>query len=424
MGEVIFWRWLDDSTLAVLSQESLFTCQVDQACIKHPAQSALDSSATMLGLERIFDVHEHLADFCQVTDIHRDPTASLYAISSLYSANSLSRMTPTGSNQQQQATQTFNSASGVGLSHSSSLLRPSFGSMPSRLSQLAHNNRSFDSLKFDLNNELCAGRLYTGQISASPVVYDATAASGPEEVCGLIQVYCRMRDRTQLIQAHAVTLTSVVQSHANIGSGADPRRYDFSKREDRFVSVLVAANLVGDKMRVHFVEMATPCNNPPSGRLNSAPTCKFDGLSKANDFPTSVVCSDVPIEGCDGMVTNPERLHVALITTKYGQLFVCSVAHGTILFNTSIIDDIISSTVADHSSRGLSVICRNGQVLLVRLRTGEFLKLLDTSRMLRHTHSSITLADDMQHDTGDNLGDQNDAAVVDAGLDILVATKL
>lgn len=421
MSEVIFWRWLDDNTLAILSHESLFTCQLDQTCIKHPAQSALASSARVLNMERLFDVHEHLADFCQVTDIKRDFTESLYAISSLYAANSLPRIAPTSFGRQEPQ---VNPGSALGCS--SSLMRPTHGSMPSRLSQLARNNHSFDSLKIDLSHELQTGRPMISQISTTPVVYESSSTSGPDEVCGLIQIYCRMRDRTQLIQAQASAFTCIPQPQPQLGlSPTTTNCCDDSLDARRQASVLVAVNQVGDKMRVHFVEMATPLNSPPSSGLNSAPTCKFDRQANSNDFPTSVVCSTLPIDGCNpSMADTRQQVHLALITTKFGQLYVCSVAHGTILFNTSISSDIISSTLLDYTTQGLFVICRNGQVILVRLKSGELLKILDASRTLRHIHSSITLADDDMQAPEKHPQPSQDLTSPADDLNILVATKL
>lgn len=347
MHQVTFWRWLDDTTLAILSHDSLYTCQVDQVCIKHPAQSALSNSVQLLAIERIFDIHEHLSDFCQITDVYRDPSTSLYAISSLYSAGSLGSLSLSS-----RQFQTSN-----GLSHGLSL-RPSFGSMPSRLSQLAHNNRSFDSLRFDLSNEQPPARVLSSTRSS-----DNSAPTTELEICGFVQVFCALRQRSQLIQAHAVSFTSI-------------------ELLGRQASVMVAANKVGPRMRVHFVEMATPDNSPSSASLNVSATCRFNKHSEG-DFPTYIVCSHVPTG--DSSAGKLKTLHLAMVVTKHGQLFICSVMHGTILFNTSIINDTISSAVLDNKTQGLSVVCRNGQVLLIRPNVEQLVPLLNARKSMRCT---------------------------------------
>lgn len=394
MNDIIFWRWLDDTSLVILSYEALYTCSVDQQHINHPAYTAFSNRSRYLSMQKIFHIQQNLSALCQVNDVQRDSSGNIYAISSLYSTNNLLKLQP--SNNTHNST---NNPANYLLNNSNSVsggtLRPSFGSMPGRLSQLVNNEYSSDSLRSE-QHFFDTRRNYTSPTNCSD-----------DEICGLVQIYCKARDRSQLIQAHAITFTNPrpmfslsrpQTCKANEDKGKQPEQEMSTNRciNDRTnPTILVAANKIGDQMRVHFTEMATFENQPSRPGQIASPTTRFDHLSD-RDFPTSIVCSHVKPEGGN------DNLHVALVTTKHGQLFVCSVTHSTILFNTSITNDIISSSILENSTHGLMVICRNGQVLLVRLNLTNLLKLLDESKSLRHIKSASNILEYNNNNNDDN----------------------
>lgn len=429
MNDVIFWRWLDNTNLAILSYGALFTCSVEQQHINHPAYTALHNRSRYLTMHKVYDSHEYLSALCQVTDIHRDLSGNIYAISSLYSTNSLLRnqnilnSASSSAVTQQQSYQSTNPRTSSSTQRQGSPLKSSFGSMPSKLSQLSRNDRSFDSLKQEY-------LLTDPRRPQSPV----TNGNVNDEICGLVQVYCKTRDRAQLIQAHAITFTNPPSPYSGKHQQPKTRSQNsesISSQKTHNSTILVAANKIGNQMRVHFIEMATSSNYPLSGSQNASPTALFKRLSD-KDFPTSIVCSHV------GGSKSSDGLHVAMITTKHGQLFVCSVAHSTILFDTSITSDIISSTVLETKTQGLMVICRNGQILLVKLILARLMKLLDESKTLRHISSSHNLLPsehilDSVEACPPNLTtserskasvDNHLSASLDTGLEVLISTKL
>lgn len=416
MSDIIFWRWLDDTTLAILSHQALYTCSVSQQHINHPAYTAFQNRSRYLSMDKIFDIHQNLGTFCQITDIQRDSTQNLYVISSLYSASSLPPRLATSSNTLQHP----NAAATTNRHSSSATLRPSFGSMPSKLSQLAGNELGYDSLK---SEQLMFGwRQAHHQQSMSS---NMSSSSNEDEVNGLAQVYCKLRDRSQIIQAHALTFTN-----------SYPRMSDTDDQDiqNKRPTILVAANkFCTNQMRVHFIEMATRVDRHIySGGQNASPVTSFDP-SSSKDFPTSIVCSHVS-------ANDNSYLHVALITTKHGQLFVCSVTHSTILFNTTITNDIISSTLLESNTQGLMVICRNGQVLLVKLNLTRLMKLLEESKTLRHISSAHSILSSMDAESDrfngshGNVGLITDPSTViaknqvstslDTGLEVIISTRL
>lgn len=420
MSDIIFWRWLDDTTLAILSHQALYTCSVNQQHINHPAYTAFQNRSRYLSMDKIFDIHQNLSTFCQITDIQRDSTQNLYAISSLYSASNLPRPA-TSSNTLQHP----NAAATTNRHSSSATLRPSFGSMPSKLSQLAGNEQGYDSLK---SEQLMFGwRQAHHQQSMSS---NTSLSSNEDEVGGLAQVYCRLRDRSQIIQAHALTFTNSNPASSYPGMSDDDDRDIQNKRP----TILVAANkFCSNQMRVHFIEMATRIDRHiNTGGENASPVTSFDRFS-SKDFPTSIVCSHVSTK-------DNSYLHVALITTKHGQLFVCSVTHSTILFNTTITNDIISSTLLESNTQGLMVICRNGQVLLVKLNLTRLMKLLEESKTLRHISSAHNILSSMDSETDrlngshGSVGPISDPATaiasnqvstsLDTGLEVIISTRL
>lgn len=394
MNDIIFWRWLDDTNLVILSYEALFICSIDQQHINHPAYTAFSNRSRYLSMEKIFEVHQNLSALCQVNDVQRDITGSIYAISSLYSTSNILKLNSPISFHHNLNNNSMNHSNTL----SSSTLRPSFGSMPSRLSQLVNNEYSSDSLRSDHH-------LFD---SGSRKNHTSPTNSTDDEICGLVQIYCKVRDRSQLIQAHAVTFTNPrpmfsLSNSSNRKTMVQSGTNEFNVEQGN-PTILVAANKIGNQMRVHFTEMATADSTFSSPVQSASPTSRFDHLTD-RDFPTSIVCSHVESDG-----TN--KLHVALITTKYGQLFVCSVTHSTVLFNTSITNDIISSTVQEKATQGLMVICRNGQVLLVNLNLFNLTRLLDESKTLRHIKSctSILNSSDVENnnDITSNEGQPDD----------------
>lgn len=417
MGDIIFWRWLDDTTLAILSYQALYTCSVNQQHINHPAYTAFYNRSRYLSMQKIFDIHQNLSTFCQITDIQRDSTQNLYAISSLYSASSLVPKLASSSNTLQRP-----NANASNNHTSSATLRPSFGSMPSKLSQLAGNEHLYESLKSD-NLMFGLRQDYHNQTVSS----NTSKSSNEDEIGGLVQVYCKLRDRSQLIQAHALTFTN------SSSSSSCSNTTDIDHKNDRITTptTLVAANkFCTNQMRVHFIEMATWTDGHIfTGGQNASPVTSFDRFS-SKDFPTSIVCPHVN-------TSDNSSLHVALITTKHGQMFVCSVAHSTILFNTTITNDIISSTILESNTQGLMVICRNGQVLLVKLNLTRLMKLLEESKTLRHISSAhnISSSSGMKSDrvseaykTVDSLtkviGNNQASTTLDNGPEVLISTKL
>lgn len=418
MDSVLFWRWIDNNTLAILSYGALYTCSVDQTRINHPAMTALSQRSQLLTIEKIFELHQHLSTICQITDIQRDPTGNLYAISSLYSSKSLLNLHLTAADNSPLINHpNLNNSNPSEANQFISLpvarLKPSFGSVPSRLSQLVSNGHSFDSLKLDHSFDL---RHLARTSSSSSTIF----CNNDDEVHGLVQIYCKMRDRSQLIQAHTMTFTLDYRSLSSTCNNS----HDSVPPNDSS-TILIAANKIGNKMRVHFIGMATSDDCMTSGR-NASPTNDFDCLG-GKDFPTSIICSTIDTNN------DKQQLHIAMITTKYGQLFVCSVPHSTILFTARITHDIISSTVLESKTKGLMAICRNGQVLLVKLNSKNIMKLLEETKRLRHISSShnvlnsINVANDNRivndHQIPSSL-DNTLSASLDIGLEVLISTKL
>lgn len=390
MNDIIFWKWLDDTNLVILSFEALYICSIDQQHINHPAYTAFSNRSRYLSMEKIFQIHQNLSSLSQVNDVQRDVSGNIYAISSLYSTKNLLKMQPSINTHNSTISPVNYSNNKTTTITGGGTLRPSFGSMPSRLSQLVSNEYSSDSLKSD--NHIF-------ETLRNRTLSPTGNCSDDDEICGLVQVYCKVRDRSQLIEAHAITFTSPrpmfslsrFNSRSNDVLGKKVGGTSTHEQQQRHnvgpsnPTIMIAANKVGEQMRVYFTEMASSENHYPSGQ-NASPTVRFERLSDI-DFPTTITCSHVKPEGGNN------NLHVALITTKHGQLFVCSVTHSTILFNTSITNDIISSTILESSTQGLMVICRNGQVLLVQLNLTNLLKLLDESKTLRHIKSASNISE-------------------------------
>lgn len=423
MNDIIFWRWLDDTSLVILSFDALYICSIDQQHINHPAYTAFSNRSRYLPMQKIFQVHQNLSSLCQVNDVQRDDSGKIYAISSLYSTSNLLKMQPSN-NTHHSTNSPINYSNSTG---GSGTLRPSFGSMPSRLSQLVNNEYSSDSLKSD-HHFFDNCRNHTLSL----------ASCSDDDTCGLIQVYCKVRDRSQLIQAHAITFTcprpmyslsqtksEVLRQKKDAVSSNELQQHNIEQSNP---TIMITANKIGEQMKVYFTEMASIENYSSPGQ-SASPTVRFDHLSD-KDFPTSITCSHVKPGGGNN------NLHLALITTKHGQLFVCSVTHSTILFNTSITNDIISSTILESSTQGLMVICRNGQVLLVQLNLTNLLKLLDESKTLRHIKSmsnilecnnnnirSSRIGDEKPSSSGEANVDQ-ECSVSDYDPEVIISTRL
>lgn len=369
MADVLLWRWIDESVLGILTHEALYTCPVEQTRINHPAASALDRASQLLAIERVCDLHPNLSRLCQVTGIQRDDSTNLYAITGLYSSSlqtndqtsidtttSSPPVKPVSVASHWLGSPSISPSPSSATSTSSPSLRHNFNSVPGRLSQLANNNnhlessrQALDGRRMDLNHN---------QLPPQPEQED--------EILGLVQIHCRMRNRSQLIRAQAATFASLP-----VDLDAHPKTTS---------TTLIAANRGDDKLRVHFIGMATSSDLTTSGQ-NSSPSFRLNPLADGNrfDFPTSIVCST--FEHSAG------QLHVAMVTTKHGQLFVCSVSNGTILFNARITQSLISSTVLEQRTGGLMAICRDGKVLLVQLNAERLARLLEESRSIRHIPS-------------------------------------
>lgn len=414
MSDIIHWRWLDDHELAILSYDALYTCHINQQNISHPAFTALANRSRYLSLERICDVHQHISASCQVTDIQRDSTKNLYAISSLFSQRiTPSNTTSTNMNAQQQSGSPLpntNHSLHQALSLSAAL-RPSFGSVPNKLSQLTNNNKSFDSLNSDHLTDHNRSHDYSPDIEEQGEIY------------GLAQVYCKLRERSQLLRTHAVTFTSTNNAFGLNSSSMRDSANSIGSPGQKNSTILVTANKTDDKIRFHFIEMYT-ADGFQTGQ-NTSQTTRMDRMSHI-DFPSSIVCSHL-------QSPNGTPLHVAMITTKHGQLFVCSVTHGAILFNTSLTTDIISSTILESRTQGLMAICRNGQILLVRLNLPMIMKLLDEKKTLRYissSHNFLSSMDIVNNNVTSNSDPTSDvdrdarSSSLDLGLDIIISTKL
>lgn len=357
MNDVVHWRWIDDETLAILTVESLYTCAIHQAQISHPAYTALSDRSRLISLEKVCDVHYNLTKMSQIIDIQCDSTKSLYLVSGLYSAeitqghttaNNTANHLHTNDAINQRRLDIYNSSS------SKPKLRPSFGSMPSRLSQLVYSDQSSDASKSGNSLDVRRSQLSLQQ------------NDGPLE--GYVQIYCKMRDRTQLIQAHTATFTR-----------------KFGPVDDTEKTLLIAATKLGSRVRLYFIEMATPDNTIPSSGQNWSPLTSFDSLG-GQDFPTGIVCSHLSQD--DGNL-----LPVAMMTTKHGQLYVFSIMHGTKLFHTRITNEVISSAILERETNGLMAICRSGQVLLIKLLHTIVNKLLlEKRKLIRNDLSSSQIA--------------------------------
>lgn len=454
MNDVIFWRWLDNNTLALLSHESLYTCLINQTHINHPAFTALSNRSQLLMMDRVCDIDQHLSTLCQVTDIQRDSSANLYAISGLYSTMDQPFLRPQNQqvnrNQASQQTSTFS----ANLHLPASRLKQSFGSVPSRLSQLVGNDSSLDSIKPDQSFDLSRLVRASSSTSTSSAAYNGrnNHDDGSANVDGLVQVYCKIRDRAQIIRAQTMTFTSIEKpintsrsDSPDSSNTSSPTMSSTTTTTTIATTTLIAARRTANRLKVHFIGMSTTEEHATSGQAAS-PSTEFNCLD-GRDFPTSIVC-------CSDIFTSTNNnqnreLHLAMITTKYGQLFVCSIAHSTILFSTRIADDIISSTILEDKTGGLMAICRNGQVILVKLNADKLIRLLDETKRLRHISSSQNLLTTSHvttsslpsstsvyrktrvvSPTNNNNNDDDDdpklsrTSSVDIGMEILISTKL
>lgn len=417
MNDVIYWRWIDNDTLALLTEDTLYTCATNQAQINHPAYTALSERSRHISIEKVCDVNSRLTRSCQVTDLQCNVTKSLFLISGLYSTETSQGLSLNNNNQQ------IAQQSRLDINHNTKL-KPSFGSMPSRLSQLVHNEQLAEAIKLDRSFDLRRMASHNSLLSED------------DQVKGLVQVYCKMRDRTQLIQAHTATFYQKI-------SISD---------DDTEKTLLIAANKMATRVRVNFVEMATPSNPVPSTSHNWSPMTSFDSTDGL-DFPTAIVCSHLDQD--DG-----KRLPICLITTKHGQLYVFSIMHGTKLLNTRITTEIISSAIIEADTSGLMAICRSGQVLLIKLDHAAVNRLLNEKRKLvrsnlssSHNIASMGTSSESQcniekhikYDLIDEPGalvrrqpsltnsvnssssisnHNHKSSSLDAGLDVLISTKL
>ena len=434
MDDVLHWRWIDESCLALITQEALYICPVDQTQINHPALTALARSSQLLSIEKVCDINRNLASkFCRITDIQRDASSNLYAISALcrssdfYQANYSPDISTSTTNSPTQLPAAAHYHYRL-PSFNSSTLKHSFSSVPGRLSQLVHNERSFDSIK-SANSSTASETLnksidQTHQLSIAPL----ETGDDEDELCGLVQIHCKVRDRSQLIQVHAVafascptTLDSSVASSDNGQANGNGTSESSMMASEQLSTTLIAATRVEDKLRVHFIGMVTSEDLTTNGQYAS-PSTKFHRPDENKfDFPVSIVCSTI---------NGDAKLHVAMIATKYGQLYVCSVVYGTILFDVRVSYDVISSTVVESKTSGLMCICRNGQVLLVEFDSDKLGQLLDESRCLRPIPSFDFLNSDYftsdsnrnhRRITHDNSPQSQQDSI---DLEVLISTKL
>lgn len=396
MSDVIFWRWLDDECLAILTYDALYTCSLNQQRIKHPAFTALSNPSQHLMMDKVCECNTHLSELCQITNVQRDSSGNLFAISGLYSPSYGSEPPVTNininNNTHHQQNQHFhskyqlnNTATRIGQT-----LKHASASVPSQLSKLA------DAPKI-LSPSKSARHQRAKSKSSSP-------SPGEYLVCGLVQVYCRSRDRSQIIQTHAVTFTCLDREPRKLSEGCEAGNADSST-----TTIMVAAHQVGYQMRIYFTEMETCGNYLPTGEHDSCQTSRYACRDDV-DFPTSINCSKISAAN-----SGKKSLNLAYVLTKFGQLLVCSVTHSTILFCTSVTTSTVSSSVLESQSQGLVVICRNGKVLHVRLDVPEVLKLVGKRKSLKRVLiSGHSLKDEL--DEGSDLNRLCSAQTMDQHL--------
>jgi len=356
MQDVLFWRWLDESTLAILTLSSLYTCSLSQPQINHPAMNALDKRTRLLSMEKVCDLDDDLSFYTQITDVQRDLSANYYAISGLYRVDHLRKLMGQTVTKREK-TRNISISSPLASPQFSMGMRPSFGSVPSRLSQLVNTDHSFDSTGSENLQESSSWR----RTAVDPAIHLPKSILmltnyENDSIQGIVQIHCRMRECSQLILAHAVAYTTEFPD----GSGKVK---------------LVVAEKLGNRSRVQFVDMAEDVTSYSPGR-HASQLIDFDDGPDGSEFPISIIC------------VHQDTNHLAMITTKFGQLIVCSVRHETILFTTRIVSDIVSGVVIDSRPKGLMVICRNGRVLSVHFDSSRLAQLAEESKKkLRHISS-------------------------------------
>lgn len=445
--DLLFWLWLDDKTLALVTGSAVLACAVNQSQVAHPALSALKLRFRLLRLRRLCSVNSFLGDFCQITNVLVNASHSLVLVAGLYSASS-----GVGGGSSSEADERR-------MPRSRRMLRANqFGSVPSQLSSLATSKlasldasaRPANADSSSLTSSASSASSASSSSFSSVAAFDSTSLarhkrlepSSPladADVYGIVQVYCRRRDLCQLIHAHAVALTNALP--LKLAPSANNNNHSNTETEP---CILVAASkLCKDSMRVYFVEIASECAN---GRWltgqNAAPSTYFDDLNKS-DFPSSIVCAHLN--------DTSAGLHVAFVVTKHCQLFVCSISHSTILFSTNILNGepwscpstssaprvTLTCACLDRPAQGLIVVLSCGKVMLLKLRLGGLMKLLERNSSLRHISSSNSVfKDSLLRDQPrleapntveacNQLSDSTQlSSSLDTGLDVLVSTRL
>lgn len=461
MQDIIFWRWVDEVTLALVSAEALFVCRIDEIHIGHPATTALNRLPTQyLSLERVCDLHVDLTGHCQISDVSRDPSGNLYAITGICQLRPVDPKSGHHLRYVAKLVPTFNTSrrhreinNSLKVPNPMSKLKHNSRSVPGHLSSMVcdyerhqqptvtklSNFSSIDSLRRISSSKLPQlDSLLKSSCSQTTV----TGLECREEIRGATQIYCRLRDRTQVIQAHAVAFTTIsTLDCSDTGSceSSSVKTVDRDSMDEIAPSwtTLVAASRVEDVIKVYFIGMATTADLTTSGQ-NTSRSLEFSSYyDDKMDFPIKVVCTKLD--------STNDRTHAAMIVTKFGHLIVCSIKQSSILFSVHVHHDPISDAVLEDKSRGVMLISENGRVLLVKIREDKFCQILDEKRTFRHSLPQNYTSDSIKRQLLpefaptleiDSIGSDSpslaksppaesvDSDSINSGIEILISTKL
>jgi hypothetical protein len=469
MRDILLWRWIDDNTLALVSRKALYVCQVDGTHISHPALTALNRVPTqLLSLQHVCSIHPDLADdSCRITDVHRDASTNLYAVSGICRrpTKPAVKLKPSqrtssihyGKSRPAKTNNNNNNNNDVAAAN----LRPNSFSVPGRLSMLANHNDEQHSSNGSIKSEnffsieslrratkICQPNPFAKRPGAQSVGLGGGCgqqkADEEGELSGITQIHCRLRDCSQLIRAHSVAFATTTAATSCYDRTSDcSMTCGESDDDDERVSwtTLVAANRIEDKLKVYFIGMATTSDLSTSGQ-NVSRSLEFNRSHEGKlDIPVAIVCSKLDPDN--------EKTHAAMIVTRFGHLIVCSVAQGSILFNVQISNHPICGAILEDKSAGIMVICNNGQVLLVRVDEEKFYRLLKETRgdhmrgaeLVYYYASSSNIddscseaesaivasqnrSDSRDTETGPQRRVSEETESVDTGIEIVISTRL
>lgn len=319
MRDVIHWQWIDQVTLGIITQQHVYTCCITQPQINHFAHSAITNRSKSLNLNKEFDCDQKLTTLCQITSIQRDATCNIFALSGLTTYLEYQKKSNT-------------------------------------CSTLTSNRFSF------MTND-----------SLDNYQSDSREGSIEENICGLVQIYCCIRKRSQTIEAHAVAFSTPLNKPKSKNKILVPTNANHT--------TLIAANKIGESIKVYFIDMPTVANT--MCQRDPTQTIKINSRWSDCDVPTSIVCA------------RQKELNLAYITTKYGQMLVCDTTNSDILFQVTITSDIICCTVAEKNGQGIYVISRDGQVILVKVILDRLLNYIGGKYRNKHLEKTLLKALDM-----------------------------